>query len=375
MAGNRNPQMGDSPSDNVGPKKRRLYQVWRGGNKFFCCGRLVFGPDVGSLFLTTFLIAGPAIAFCVKIYLKTKKASDHIHNQWFPVLIVGSVLTVLDLLFLLLTSGRDPGIVPRNSRPPEFDGTYDIPTPSMEWINGSTPHLKIPRTKDIVINGHTVKVKFCDTCLLYRPPRTSHCSICNNCVQRFDHHCPWVGQCIGITTYENFRYQYDKKGNPFNRGSLRNLRETLCSSIPPSRNNFRSFVVEEEHMMGVSLTPNMTDGILTPKEKIDFEMGSMRTEDSRLPIPDLLRNFDFDNFDNGMKFADEEGQPSFDPYYSIDDDGKDSARTSIATVLNFQSITEEMEESAQSSHAGGRGRGRESTQRHITAGGTYAVKE
>jgi palmitoyltransferase ZDHHC9/14/18 len=104
---------------------------------------------------------------------------------------------VQDLIFLFFTSGRDPGIVPRNSRPPEADETFDSTTPSMEWVNDRTSHLKLPRTKDVVVNGHTVKVKYCDTCMLYRPPRTSHCSICNNCVQRFDHHCPWVGQCIG----------------------------------------------------------------------------------------------------------------------------------------------------------------------------------
>ena len=63
--------------------------------KFFCGGRLVFGPDVASLFLTTFLIAGPAIAFCVKVYLRIKHGKAGEDTHWIPVLIVGSVLTVL----------------------------------------------------------------------------------------------------------------------------------------------------------------------------------------------------------------------------------------------------------------------------------------
>ncbi|KAG1234214.1 hypothetical protein G6F68_018998 [Rhizopus microsporus] len=92
--------------------------------------------------------------------------------------VVFAYLFILALASMLKTSWTDPGILPRDLDRSALPEPYGYPYSSM------SDYSLIPLPKDVIIKGMTVRLKYCETCCIYRPPRASHCKQCDNCVGR-----------------------------------------------------------------------------------------------------------------------------------------------------------------------------------------------
>ncbi|XP_077416394.1 palmitoyltransferase ZDHHC8B isoform X2 [Vanacampus margaritifer] len=106
----------------------------------------------------------------------------------------------LVFLFVLanfsMATFMDPGVYPRADEDEDKDDDF-----------------RAPLYKNVEIKGIQVRMKWCATCHFYRPPRCSHCSVCDNCVEV-------TGKFRGGV-------------NPFTKGCCGNVEYVLCSSLGP----------------------------------------------------------------------------------------------------------------------------------------------
>lgn len=65
-------------------------------------------------------------------------------------------------------------------------GTNDSTDNAVYYV----PQVQLP-------NGESIDLRYCDKCNIYQPIRTRHCHDCGRCTRCFDHHCPWIGNCVG----------------------------------------------------------------------------------------------------------------------------------------------------------------------------------
>jgi len=159
------------------PPPQKVWQVWPGSHTFCCDGHVMVGPDGGVTLFAFALVTGASVCFWVFV-------CPSLHAAF---LLGGIVIYTSTVGFMAATATTDPGILPSNRS--LSDAEADACAAAQRFTE---------------VNGVRVPLKWCRTCRIYRPPRAAHCSECNVCVEKFDHHCPWMGQCIGRRNYRYF---------------------------------------------------------------------------------------------------------------------------------------------------------------------------
>ena len=77
-------------------------------------------------------------------------------------------------------------------------------------INPGVPTKNYFMSKSVFFNldhfKNTEKYKFCGICQIIVKNDNSiiHCSNCNICIKEHDHHCNWIGKCIGKNNLVSF---------------------------------------------------------------------------------------------------------------------------------------------------------------------------
>jgi len=85
---------------------------------------------------------------------------------------LGPVAIALPYIFLYLSAFGDPGTITAHNHTREmarYPYDFSLFRPGVE----------------------------CATCLLLKPARSKHCSVCKKCIARADHHCIFINNCVG----------------------------------------------------------------------------------------------------------------------------------------------------------------------------------
>ncbi|KRX03078.1 Ankyrin repeat-containing domain [Pseudocohnilembus persalinus] len=78
----------------------------------------------------------------------------------------------------------------------------------------------------------------CMDCFIVKTPRSRHCEICQKCVSHYDHHCPWINNCVGVNNHPQFLLTtYERFSQKTNMAQSQATEITFQSGISQNNNN------------------------------------------------------------------------------------------------------------------------------------------
>ena len=125
---------------------------------------------------SVFFIIFFAILFFTHIFFVVPHSPDSTYT--YVMTAIHCTLWIIVSISFLMSSCRDPGKLLRQQSDPDLN-VMNL--------------LKMFHPDDI-----------CPRCEVLTTPRSQHCNICDVCVEGWDHHCPWLNNCVGAKTRNTF---------------------------------------------------------------------------------------------------------------------------------------------------------------------------
>ena len=173
----------------------------------------VIGPHWLGVVVTVCLLVGGTF-INLRMLRRNRHYTDSMKSQIVVFMIVFFVLTHC---FLFLTAFSDPGIVFKNKNKIKSSNNNSKTNNKTITRNTNINNNFVDVNEDdddeesIESNNNSFNINntpYCEICRIKQPIQKTihHCDDCNYCVEGLDHHCPWMGQCIGKKNIKFFFY-------------------------------------------------------------------------------------------------------------------------------------------------------------------------
>lgn len=172
---------------------------------YFYLPCLIAAIALSNIYITRYLITGnlteklqktPVMAsiFAASVFLcELQILFDFLPNLYYKgylgIICFSQVFVALCSFYFYKSMTKDPGYINSNEL----------------FAHSSTEQLKV---QDEIIQladiGQLDDRYYCVSCFARKRIRSKHCKRCNKCVSLFDHHCPWIYNCVGQDNHRAF---------------------------------------------------------------------------------------------------------------------------------------------------------------------------
>jgi Uncharacterized protein containing DHHC-type Zn finger len=142
----------------------------------------------------------------VIVFMKDTQLNEDLYNGNLYHVAAYLTLGMVSTILYFVTSFMDPGYVYFNTIDAETGVIFNNKDDQAEILT-SNDQLESSETACMLnssTDARSLRLRRCGFCEIMQPLRAKHCTECQHCVRRYDHHCPWIGNCVGERNHKFF---------------------------------------------------------------------------------------------------------------------------------------------------------------------------